>query len=146
MLTTDQRNRWVQASWPELLALLNLQIVPGQSSGSWAGPQFGSHGQALPTRSVSRGEGCGERPEKAGSCLPAAATEESEDCMAKMRQHFLPGLEAESSGSRYSTNKRVTFTIPQLPNLTALCYSWFLVCLILLNTLGTLEVRGLGKC
>lgn len=109
VLTTDQRNRWVQASWPGLLALLNLQIFPGQSLGSWAGLQFGSHGQALPTRSLSRGECCGERPEKVRSCSPAAAIEESEDCTVKMRQHSLSGLETESSRSRYSTNKRVTY-------------------------------------
>lgn len=59
----------MQASGPGLLALLNLQIVPGQSSGSWVWLQFRSHGQALPTRSLLREECCGERPEKARPCL-----------------------------------------------------------------------------
>lgn len=80
---------------------LELANCPGQSLGSWAGLQFGSHGQALFTSHYQRGVGCGERPQKARSCSPAAATEESEACTVKMRQHFLPELKAESSVSSY---------------------------------------------
>lgn len=84
MLTTDQRNI-IPGPWA-WAALLNLQVVPGQNSGSWPGLQLGSH---PPARSLHSGVHCGGKTDKVGPFLPAATMEETENCTVVMRQQLL---------------------------------------------------------